>query len=245
MVIALEAIGDDDAGTVGPKAVGLARLLRLGLPVPPGFCLTTGVYRALLQGPESHPDLSNALERLAQAPEEDRLGLLPEIRDAIVGAPFPEPVVQQVGAHLDALGNGAVAVRSSALGEDGADASFAGQYETVLGVRGEDDLRSAIKQCVLSVDGARASAYREDQAGGVSVSMNGVVQRMVNARAAGVVFTADPISARRDLLVIDAVEGLGEALVSGEATPDHYAINNVGVGEGEGEIIRRELVGEA
>jgi pyruvate,water dikinase len=153
---------------------------------------------------------------------------------------FPASLNQCYADVLIGTQEGAVAVRSSALGEDGADASFAGQYETILDVRGEDDLRKAIKQCVLSVDGARAAAYRDDQADGVSVSMNVVVQRMVNARAAGVVFTADPISARRDLLVIDAVEGLGEALVSGEATPDHYAINSVG----EGEIIRRELVGD-
>lgn len=155
------------------------------------------------------------------------------VKDAQIDR-FPEGLDRQYAA----LGGQAVAVRSSALGEDGADASFAGQYETVLDVVGEQALRAAINQCVESVSGDRAAAYRDDHIDGADVSMNVVVQRMVNARAAGVVFTADPVSARRDLLVIDAVAGLGEALVSGEATPDHYGIDNDNV------ICQRQLVGE-
>ena len=137
-----------------------------------------------------------------------------------------------------ALGDEPVAVRSSAQGEDGVDASFAGQYETVLGVVGADGLRRAIDHCVASADTERARAYRAEQLDGQVATMNVVVQRMVDAAVAGVVFTADPVSARRDLLVIDAVAGLGEALVSGEATPDHYAVDL------DGAIVRRLLVGE-
>ncbi|MGA8847853.1 MAG: PEP/pyruvate-binding domain-containing protein [Nocardioides sp.] len=144
----------------------------------------------------------------------------------------------------EALDADAVAVRSSAQGEDGADASFAGQYETVLGVVGPDALRRAIDACVESAGTDRARSYQDKQLDGHldehldghSTVMNIVVQRMVDAAVAGVVFTADPVSARRDLLVIDAVAGLGEALVSGEATPDHY-----GVGL-DGEVVRRHLV---
>ena len=153
------------------------------------------------------------------------------IRDAQMGA-YPEAL----DAARAELACDKVAVRSSAQGEDGVDASFAGQYETVLNVGSDAALRAAIDQCVASVQGERAQHYLETQTGAADVSMNLVVQRMVDARAAGVVFTADPASARRDLLVIDAVEGLGEALVSGEATPDHYAVNQ------GGDIIRRELV---
>ncbi len=111
-------------------------------------------------------------------------------------------------------------------GEDGADASFAGQYDTVLNVGDGTELRAAIDRCVASAGGRpRARSYQQDRAGAATATMNVVVQRMVDARVAGVVFTADPASARRDLLVIDAVAGLGEALVSGEATPDHYGVN--------------------
>ncbi|MCP5131301.1 MAG: pyruvate, water dikinase [Pseudomonadales bacterium] len=140
--------------------------------------------------------------------------------------------------HYRALGGGCVAVRSSALGEDGAEASFAGQYDTVLNVPDEDALRRAISHCVASGSSERARQYQQDQSGGADIRMNVVVQRMVDARVAGVVFTADPVSARRDLLLIDAVAGLGEALVSGEATPDHYAVH------ASGAIVRRQLVGD-
>jgi len=132
-------------------------------------------------------------------------------------------------------GGGSVAVRSSALGEDGSEASFAGQYETVLNVQGEDALERAIAQCVESAGSERAANYQREKLGESISTMNVVVQRMIDARCAGVVFTADPVSARRDILVIDAVEGLGEALVSGEATPDHF---EVGV---DNVLVKRQL----
>lgn len=125
--------------------------------------------------------------------------------------------------YYAALGAGLVAVRSSALDEDGSDASFAGQYETLLNVQGVEALQQAVLQCVDSLLSHRATSYRGDAVG--SVRMCVVVQRMVNARTAGVLFTVDPVSARRDRLVIDAVRGLGEALVSGAATPDHYELD--------------------
>ena len=136
-----------------------------------------------------------------------------------------------------ALGDHPVAVRSSATGEDGADESFAGQYDTVLNVEGYDALLGALDQCAASLENTRAQEYRNRGNTGYG-AMNIVIQRMVNARAAGVVFTADPVSARRDLIVIDAVNGLGEALVSGEATPDHYALHR------GGEIVEQQLVAE-
>ncbi|MFO7550862.1 MAG: PEP/pyruvate-binding domain-containing protein [Haliea sp.] len=146
----------------------------------------------------------------------------------------PETLAQRYRA----LGSRPVAVRSSALGEDGASASFAGQYDTVLNVTGMEDLQRAISQCIASTGSDHARHYQQKQLDGASASMNVVVQNMVDARVAGVVFTVDPVSARRDLLVIDAVTGLGEALVSGEATPDHYGVNRDGV------IVRRQLAGE-
>ena len=155
------------------------------------------------------------------------------IRNAQRGL-YPE----ELDAACARLGDGELAVRSSAQGEDGDQASFAGQYDTVLGVRGSEALRRAIDQCVDSLDSERAGSYSGREDGDAAPAMNVVVQRMVNARCAGVVFTADPVSARRDLLVIDAVAGLGEALVSGEATPDHYAVHT------DGTVLRRELAGD-
>lgn len=189
-ILGLEQVSDK---AVGGKAYGLARLVAMGLQVPPAFV----------------------------------------IRDARSGC-YPDDLDQ----HYHGLGCDKVAVRSSAQGEDGAEASFAGQYDTVLNVVGAVRLRQAIDHCVASAASERARTYRANQPGAAVNTMNLVVQRMVDARVAGVVFTADPVSARRDLLLIDAVAGLGESLVSGEATPDHYAVS------GAGEIVRRQLVGD-
>ena len=140
--------------------------------------------------------------------------------------------------HYRRIGGGKVAVRSSALGEDSADASFAGQYETLLNVEGIDALGAAIRECVGSLKNARATAYRDEKLGQREVQMNIVVQQMVDARAAGVVFTANPMNARRDQVVVDAVSGLGEALVSGHATPDHWVLSRDSV------VIDQEIQGE-
>ena len=174
--IPLQAISDE---SVGGKAEGLARLLKLGFAVPDGF---------------------------------------------VIVAASAQELPADLDAHYARIGAGKVAVRSSAIGEDSGDASFAGQYETVLNVEGAEALRAAIEACVRSLSNARASAYRDEKLGAGQVQMNVVVQRMVDARVAGVLFTANPINARRDQVVVDAVPGLGEALVSGHATPDHWVL---------------------
>ncbi len=133
-----------------------------------------------------------------------------------------------LGEQYRRIGAGKVAVRSSAAGEDSSEASFAGQYETVLDVEGPDALVAAIRDCVRSLTNARARAYRSEKLSQSNVQMNIVVQQMVAARSAGVVFTANPMNARRDQVVIDAVKGLGEALVSGRATPDHWVLRRDG-----------------
>jgi pyruvate,water dikinase len=127
-------------------------------------------------------------------------------------------------SRMAARGATPVAVRSSALGEDGDDQSFAGQYDSVLGVDSVDDFVAAVHTCADSVHSRRASSY----SGQPTATMHLVVQRMVDARAAGVVFTADPATGRRDLMVIDAIAGLGEALVDGTASPDHLLLDREG-----------------
>lgn len=146
--------------------------------------------------------------------------------------------IEKLEDFYQSIGNGLVAVRSSAIGEDGVDSSFAGQYETILNVEGLADLKSAISQCVASLDSSHASAYKQEQTDINDAAMCVVVQCMVQPKAAGVLFTVDPVSGRHDRLVIDAVAGLGEALVSGEVTPDHYELNN------NNELCQQELSGE-
>ncbi|KAA0093178.1 pyruvate, water dikinase [Mycolicibacterium sp. P1-18] len=134
---------------------------------------------------------------------------------AVSRGPLPDPVTKRF-SRLRAP----VAVRSSAAGEDGTEHSFAGQYDTVLGVETPEDFAAAVRRCAGSVESDRAAAY----GGPERAEMHVVVQRMVDARAAGVVFTADPTTGRRDLLVIDAIAGLGEALVDGSAVSDHLVL---------------------
>ena len=157
---------------------------------------------------------------------------------------FPDDLEAHYQAIVGGDGGGKVAVRSSAIGEDGDDSSFAGQYETILNVEGIDALREAINQCIGSLSSEHASAYQSEQAGfndevKADVDMCVVVQRMVNARTAGVLFTADPVTGRHDRLVIDAVAGLGEALVSGEVTPDHYELDT------HNTLCQKELTGDS
>jgi len=156
------------------------------------------------------------------------------ILDATPGQ-YPNKLEQ----HYLALGGEKVAVRSSAIGEDSAGASFAGQYETILNVEGIKALKKAIDDCLASVQSERAKSYRTQQANMGNVPMAIVVQEMVDARCAGVLFTADPVSNRRDCIVIDAVRGTGEKLVSGEVTPDHYVFDR-----NSNKLIAKELSGD-
>ena len=182
------------------------------------------------------------------------LGLRVPRAFVIVGA-TPGNLPQDLEARYTELGGTAVAVRSSALGEDSADASFAGQYETILDVAGIDALRAAIDTCLASLQSERAAAYRQQsENGGAEMAMSVVVQNMAPAVSAGVLFTADPVSGRRDRVIIDAVRGLGEALVSGHASPDHYVLDRNGTTrevqlEGATTIlsdsVRRKLVASA
>jgi rifampicin phosphotransferase len=162
--------------------------------------------------------------RLAQLA---RLGLrVPEgfvIVDAVPGRLPPE--LDEYSARL----GGAVAVRSSAPEEDSAERSFAGQFETILSVSGGAAIREAVEQCIASASGVRAEAYRNDTHAHGAGRMAVVVQRMVDAAAAGVAFTADPVTGQRDRVVIHAVPGLGESLVGGYRTPDRFVLSRDGV----------------
>jgi len=137
---------------------------------------------------------------------------------------LPEPVAQDVTSLVAELGDLPLAVRSSATGEDGAEASHAGQYLTRLGVRGPDEVLAAIAECWASATDERAGAYRRDRAGGGHLEMAVVVQRLVNGEAAGVCMSRDPVTGDPDTLVVNAAFGLGELVVSGLVTPDDYRL---------------------
>jgi pyruvate,water dikinase len=207
-----------EVGTAGGKGASLARMTSLGLPVPPGFVIAAGALAAAL--PDGGADLRALAER------QDAEGAQALVRTVQLDPALREAVL---AAYAD-LGESdpPVAVRSSACAEDSEAASFAGQHETYLHVRGPDHVRARIRDCWASFFTERALFYRSQKGSLSDLSMAVVVQRMVEAEVAGVLFTCDPVHHRRDRMVVEAVLGLGEAAVSGQVTPDHYVLKRDG-----------------
>ncbi|HEU5425192.1 MAG TPA: PEP/pyruvate-binding domain-containing protein, partial [Nitrolancea sp.] len=196
---------------VGGKGANLGRLVRLGFPVPPGFVVTTAAYRVAV----------TAGQLAATDPE--------ELRTRLPALPLPTEVSTPLLGAYRRLGATAVAVRSSGTAEDLAAASFAGQHDTFLNVMGEAGLLDAVRACWASLWSPRAVDYRRRHGWAIPhLALAVVVQVMVPAEWAGVLFTADPVSGRRDRVVLEAVPGLGEALVSGEATGHRYVVTKRG-----------------
>ena len=245
-----------DAGMlalVGGKAANLGELLSAGLPVPEGFCLTTEAYWQVVGAPDpvlpALADVYATLQASARATGNDQAvkesidldGLAGTARAAILAAPLPAAVSDAVEQAYAAMGpNVPVAVRSSATAEDLPFASFAGQQDTYLNVIGVAAVLEAVRNCWASLWTDRATAYRAslgiDPAG---VALAVVVQRMVDADTAGVMFTANPLTGRRRQIVIDAGPGLGEAVVSGAVNPDHFVVDGL-----TGKVVEQRLGGK-
>ncbi|MCX6498676.1 MAG: phosphoenolpyruvate synthase, partial [Arthrobacter sp.] len=226
-VLALDLAGAALLSDVGGKAANLGELIRAGLPVPAGFCLTTLAYRRAT----STAGLDAVHAGLAATAPDDlpRLAsLAADARRQVLAADVPADVAAAVRDAYAALGTDVpVAVRSSATAEDLPFASFAGQQDTFLNVVGVDAVLAAVRQCWASLWTDRAVSYRATH--GISpaaVSLAVVVQRMVDATVAGVLFTANPVTGRRREAVIDASPGLGEAVVSGAVNPDHFVVDS-------------------
>src|SRR5829696_3596832 len=217
LVVDLARLGVRDLNRGGGKAANLGELLHAGFPVPPGFVITADAYDLVVRSNQLQRDIINASTPSGAALARARF------EQAII-----PPQVEQ--AILDAyrrLGAGSVAVRSSATAEDLAEAAFAGQQETFLGVSGAAALLDAVRQCWASLWSDRAVSYREQHGlAQVPVKLAVIVQRMVAADVAGVMFTANPVTGARDETIVEASAGLGEALVSGLVTPDHFVLRN-------------------
>src|SRR6516165_6312591 len=211
---------------VGGKGANLGELTRAGFPVPPGYCVTTAAYRDFVKTSGEFDALLAALDRVTH----EDLGTIGarggRIREHLGALAMPAGIRSAVVAAWRELGTGhAYAVRSSATAEDLPSASFAGQQDTFLNVRGEEQLLEAVRRCWASLFTDRAIAYRAKHGfGHRAVLLAVVVQRMVIPEASGILFTADPIPGRRKTVCIDASFGLGEALVSGLVTADLYQV---------------------
>ena len=225
-VISLETDQLINEKEVGPKAASLFRLSRAGLAVPPGFCITGAVFREHLERNNLADRIKSAADELAQTNPEAKAAVLSNLRKAIIEAPLSETARQEIKHHYLALGAKHVAVRSSGTAEDLPDHSFAGQYDTYLGIAGMKDCLKAIKKCWASLWTRRAYEYREKNGfHHLTINMAVIIQSLIAADTSGVIFTADPVTGRCGSIVIEACFGLGEALVSGKVTPDRFVIN--------------------
>jgi phosphoenolpyruvate synthase/pyruvate phosphate dikinase len=229
-------LGPAEAASVadlGGKGANLARLAGIeGIHVPPGCCVTTAAYRRALAAAPIEADL----ERLEQLEPQDRDAIREvsgRLREAIEALPVPEEVERSLAAAIERLGAGSpYAVRSSATAEDLPSASFAGQHDSFLDVVGVPAVLHHVRRCWASLFTERAVAYRlrhglEQRSSAMAV----VVQQMVRPAASGVLFTADPVSGNRTVAVLEAVSGLGDALVSGTVDPDVYRVRDARIVE--------------
>lgn len=223
LVAGLADFGRDDVSVVGGKAANLGELIGAGLPVPPGFVVTTAGYRAYV----SANDLQDRIVALVPdsggeaADDSAYEAAARQIADLFANGTVPDQLQREITYAYRELGEPPVAVRSSATAEDLADASFAGQQDTYLNIGGAAAVLAAVRRCWASLWTARAMAYRTRQGiDPAEVSLAVVVQTLVDAESSGVMFTADPGTGRRDLVLISAAWGLGEAVVGGLVNTD-------------------------
>lgn len=225
-------IGKNDISHVGGKGANLGELTNMGLPVPPGFCVTAEAYDEFINYSELDEIVKILVGSLDVEDVEALTQVSKEVRQKINSSeikPEIEAEIKKAYAEFSkqvGVENPEVAVRSSATAEDLPDASFAGQQDTYLHIRGEVELINHIRSCWASLWTSRAIYYREKQNfDHFNVSLSVVVQKMVNSEKSGVMFTANPINNSKDEMMINASWGLGEAVVSGTVTPDEYVID--------------------
>lgn len=216
------------AMAAGGKGASLCRMSRAGLPVPSGFIVRSEMFNAYMEANGLWDYVFEKLDTIDFSSDASLIAVSAEIRQRIIDCPVPQDMAEDIVKHYTQIGNGRepVAVRSSGTAEDLDDASFAGQQETFLFVIGNDDVVKYIKECWASLYNDRAIFYRrEKKFDERSISIAVVVQRMVSAQKAGVMFTSNPITNDYNTVVLEAAWGLGEAIVSGIVTPDNLWID--------------------
>src|SRR5919199_215912 len=212
-----------DVGLTGGKGASLARMTAEGLPVPPGFVIPSYVLEEFL-------DTERMLELAATQSAEGLQELVARCQPPTeeITAAYENLVGARVTATYKRVGDAKVAVRSSAVAEDSEAASYAGQQETYLFVEGAEEVCRRVGGCWGSSFSQRALFYRPEKGSLQDLRMAVVVQKMVDPEKSGVIFTMDPVRRRRDRMVVEAVRGVGEQVVSGEVTPDHYVLDRKG-----------------
>ncbi|MBA7607912.1 Phosphoenolpyruvate synthase [subsurface metagenome] len=234
-------MGKEDISQVGGKGANLGEMTKAGITVPPGFIVTAQSYFDFLQKSNLTDTIHKLLSDLDTNDSEKLQKVASRIKSLLNAAAMPEEIAREIAQAYGKLGSGAVAVRSSATAEDLPEASFAGQQRTFLNVVGEKEVIAAVQGCWASLFEPRAIFYRAHQGfDHFSVGIAVPVQRMVQSEASGVMFTLDPITNDRSKIVIEAVYGLGESIVSGEVTPDLYVVDKEGLEISDKKLARQE-----
>src|SRR3989344_917174 len=231
-------ITKDSILIAGGKGANLGEMYNLGLPVPPGFCVTADTYKEYLERTGTKQKIERLLQGLEVEDTTQLQDVAARIQNLIVSTPIPEDIAEEIRDSYELLGADKqahdlvqakevfVAVRSSATAEDLPSASFAGQQATFLNIKGKDNCVGAVLACWASLFTARAMYYREKNTfSHMKVYISAVVQKMVNADRSGIMFTVNPATNKENELVIEAVYGLGEMIVGGEVNPNLYIVD--------------------
>ncbi len=247
LILWFEELTKDDVPLVGGKNANLGELLRSGIPVPPGFAVTAYAYKRFIEETGIKDKIYEILREKvpsSAAKPEDYIEASKEIRRLIESTPMPKYIEEEIKKAYRELSKRVgkeeefVAVRSSATAEDLPGASFAGQQETYLNVKGEDEVVEKVQKCWSSLFTPRAIFYREQKGfAHEKVLISVAVQKMVNSRSAGVMFTLHPVTGDESKIVIEGHWGLGEAVVSGAVTPDEWVVDKETL-----EIVDRRIV---
>ena len=235
----LEQLRRADAARFGGKSASLGELLAAAVPVPAGFALAADAFTRFLEEAGLTGRVATAVAGLAPGDTEAVGALAKAIGEEMRSAPVPQAVAEEIADRYAELGGGeevAVAVSSSALGEDSEEATFAGQQESYLWVRGAHEVVDAVRDCWVSLYSPQAISYRARMAASTAAAMGVTVQLMADAAVSGVMFTCNPLSGDPSMVAVNASWGLGVAVVGGEVTPDYYLLSKV-----TGELVRRSI----
>jgi pyruvate,water dikinase len=225
-IVWFNEVTKEDVPTVGGKGANLGEMTRAKIPVPPGFIVTADAYFDFLKKTKLTGRISTLLKPLNPDNSNQLHQIAGQIKQLILDTPIPPEIAEEIKHSYTKMGGGLVAVRSSATAEDLPEASFAGQQRTFLNIEGRKEVIAAVRGCWASLFEPRAIFYRHQQGfDHFKVGIAVPVQKMVQSEASGVMFTIEPVTSDSNHIIIEAVHGLGEAIVSGEVTPDLYIVD--------------------
>jgi pyruvate,water dikinase len=236
-VVWFNEVTKKDIPLVGGKGANLGEMTNAGIPVPPGFIVTASAYFEFIEKANLDDKIKTLLDPVDVHNSKQLQQVAIKVQKLITDAQMPPETAKAIEQAYVKMGKGLVAVRSSATAEDLPEASFAGQQATFLNIQGEKDVVKAVQDCWASLFGARAIFYRQEQGfEHFKVGIAVPVQRMVQSESSGVMFTIEPTTSDQSKITIEAVLGLGEMIVSGDVTPDHYIVNKA-----DTKIISKEI----